>query len=158
MQSSLLSTAICRSCQNTPPSNYILSIFHLLYDKPIIWLIPLLVGLINNAFKLQGSNNPGSTASCRYPSLQGISTTDKRDIILGVAGRSTGHPVLDFCCKATTFWTPFFLRNPPNSDLDTNGTPSSGTCLQLQISSNTMNFKTYGTHQVTEHQICLLNT
>lgn len=41
MQSSLLSTAICGSCQNTPPPNYMLSVFHLLCDKPIICLIPL---------------------------------------------------------------------------------------------------------------------
>jgi len=91
-------------------------------------------------------------ASCSSLSLQTSSTADHRDITLATAGRGT---VLAFCCKATAFWNVFFLRYSPNSGLDINGTPSSGTCLRLPASSDSTNFKTSGTHQVAEQQTCL---
>lgn len=70
MQSSLLSAAICRSCQNTPPSNYVLSVFHLLYDKPIICLIPLFVWFNKQRFKVAGLNKHSTQhTSCNYPSF-----------------------------------------------------------------------------------------
>lgn len=103
MQSSLLSAAICRSCQNTPPSNYARSVFHLLYDKPIICLIPLFGWFNKQLFKVAGLNKHSTQhTSCNYPSFQErMSITDNRHIPLPTAGRSGGAIVVDFCCKAT---------------------------------------------------------
>lgn len=92
-------------------------------------------------------------ASCSYPSLyKSIKHYWLQRLFPGHSRRN--HRALDFCCKATTFWTPFFLRNLPNSGLDIMGTHCSRSCLQLPASSNSMNFKTKGTHQVTEQQTC----